>query len=266
MKKHSVQLYSVREAISRDLVGAITRLAEIGYRYVEPYDFPSRVDEYSSAFDAAGVTALSGHASVIDADDAENVFDAAKALGIGTVIDPFVSPERWNSVYEIQKTASRVNELQTLAASLGLSFGYHNHSWEFATIVEGRPAFDYFLDAVMDDVTLEIDTFWSTAAGADTPSVLRRLGERVKFLHVKDGLVSGDVLPDPIRDEGAVIGSPAIAFSLDNQVPAGSGDVGVVAILEAAPDAVRVVEFDRYRHDMFEGMAASLSWLRENDV
>ena len=49
------------------------------------------------------------------------------------------------------------------------------------------------------------------------------------------------------------------------QTPAGQGDVDVPAILSAAPTALRVVEFDSYRGDVFEGVAQSLAWLREND-
>ena len=89
MSAPSVQLYSVRDAISADLPGAVARLAEIGFTKVEPYAFAERADEFERAFADAGVTAPSGHASVIDSDDAARVFDAANQLGIGIVIDPF---------------------------------------------------------------------------------------------------------------------------------------------------------------------------------
>jgi hypothetical protein len=56
-----------------------------------------------------------------------------------------------------------------------------------------------------------------------------------------------------------------LAAAFKRQTPAGQGDVDVAAILAAAPDAVRVVEFDDYKHDIFAGLAESLAWLKEND-
>jgi hypothetical protein len=39
--------------------------------------------------------------------------------------------------------------------------------------------------------------------------------------------------------------------------------VPVAEVLAAAPDALRVVEFDRYDGDIFAGLAASLAFLKE---
>jgi hypothetical protein len=36
-------------------------------------------------------------------------------------------------------------------------------------------------------------------------------------------------------------------------------------VLAAAPHALRVVEFDDYSADVFDGIAESLAWLAEND-
>jgi hypothetical protein len=66
----------------------------------------------------------------------------------------------------------------------------------------------------------------------------------VRLIHVKDGTLDGDV---------------------DKQQPAGSGEVGVPAILAAAPQATRVIEFDAYAGDVFAGIAQSFAWLTEND-
>ena len=39
----------------------------------------------------------------------------------------------------------------------------------------------------------------------------------------------------------------------------------MLSILAAAPSAIRVVEFDAYKGDVFEGIAESLTWLKDND-
>jgi sugar phosphate isomerase/epimerase len=261
----SIQLYSIREAVANDLSGAIARVAEIGFTRVEPYAFADRADDLAQAFAAAGVTAPSGHASVIDAEDPDRVFDAAEQLGIGAVIDPFIPSERWQSVDDARRIADRVNELQARAAERGLRFGYHNHQWEFANKVDGRPVFTYFVDRLSSDVILEVDTFWSTVGGADTPTLLRSLSPRVEFLHIKDGVVHGDIATSLPGSDGALDVSDTLAAAFKSQTPAGQGEIDIPAILAAAPNATRVVEFDDYKLDIFDGLAASLAWLQEND-
>ncbi|WP_253867374.1 sugar phosphate isomerase/epimerase family protein [Promicromonospora umidemergens] len=244
MPTTSVQLFSVRDAIAEDLDGAVARLAEIGLQHVEPYAFHERREEYRRAFAAAGVTAPSGHAPVIRSETPEAIFDAAAALEIGTVIDPFIPEEHWQTADQVADLAERVNGLATLAAERGLRFGYHNHSWELSTRIEGRHALELFVEHLDPAVVLEVDTYWTGVGGADTPALLRALGDRVGLIHVKDGTLDGDVL---------------------KQQPAGSGEIGVPAILAAAPRATRVIEFDAYAGDVFAGIAQSLAWLTEND-
>lgn len=261
----SIQLYTVRNAIGADLPGTVARLAGIGYTRVEPYDFVSNADQYARAFADAGVSAPSGHSAVIDTADVDRVFDAAEQLGINAVIDPFVPSARWLTVDDVVRTAERVNELAHQASERGLRFGYHNHQWEFANIIEGRPAFAHFVDRLSDDVILEIDTFWSTVGGAQTPALLRSLGDRVKFLHIKDGVTAGDIATALPSEESALDVPDALAVAYKEQVPAGRGQVDVSSILAAAPHAIRVVEFDDYKLDIFDGVAQSLAWLKEND-
>jgi sugar phosphate isomerase/epimerase len=261
----SVQLYTVRDAISEDLQGAVARVAEIGFTKVEPYAFVDRADEFARAFAASGVTAPSGHAPLIDVDDPSRTFDAAKQLGIGTVIDPFIPSDRWRTADDAARLADRVNELQVAAAASGLRFGYHNHNWELSNRVDGRPIFELFLERLNPNVVLEIDTFWATVGGANTPELLRSLGDRVQFLHIKDGPIAGDIATSEPSSESALVVPDALARAFKNQVPAGDGDVDIPAILAAAPHALRVVEFDGYSGDIFDGIAQSFAWLTKND-
>ena len=260
----SVQLYTVRDAISADLQGAVARVAEIGFTRVEPYAFVERAAEFEAAFAASGVTAPSGHAPVIDSDDPARAFDAARQLGIETVIDPFIPSDRWQTADDAHRIADRVNELAAQAAGLGLRFGYHNHQWEFANQVDGRPVYELFVERLSPEVVLEVDTFWSTVGGQDTPALLRSLGDRVQFLHVKDGKIAGDIATALPSSESALEVPEALARAFKDQTPAGQGDVDVAAVLAAAPHALRVVEFDDYAHDVFDGIAASFAWLQEH--
>ena len=266
MPTTSVQLYSLRDAIAEDLDKAIARVAEIGYENVEPYAFVERATDLERAFAATGLKAPSGHVAVIDAEDTAPIWDAAERLGIRTVIDPFIPTDRWQTADDVAKIAERVNQLTAEATARGLQFGYHNHQWEFTNKVDGRPVYDLFVELLSPSVVLELDTFWATVGGADTPAVLKSLGDRVQFLHIKDGKVSGDIATALPSSESALVVPDALKAAFENQTPAGQGDVDVRAILEAAPHALRVVEFDAYSGDVFAGIAESFAWLQENDT
>lgn len=266
MSNPSVQLYSVRDAIDEDLDRAVARVAEIGFRQVEPYAFHLRTADYKRAFQASGITAPSGHAPVIDSDAPGSIFDAAAELGMTTVIDPFIPTDRWQSSDDVHRLADRVNELTAEATSRGLEFGYHNHQWEFTNKVDGRPVYDLFVELLGPDTVLEVDTFWATVGGADTPAVLRSLGDRVRALHIKDGKIDDDIKNVLPSSESALIVPEALKAAFENQTPAGQGDLDVRAILQASPNALRVVEFDAYRGDVFDGIAQSYAWLAENDA
>jgi sugar phosphate isomerase/epimerase len=262
----SVQLYSVRDAVDADLDRAVARVAEIGFRRVEPYAFHLRTADYRRAFTASGLTAPSGHAPVIDSDAPGAIFDAAAELGMTTVIDPFIPTDRWQTSDDVHRLADRVNELTEQAKAHGLEFGYHNHQWEFTNRIDGRPAYDLFVELLEPDTVLEVDTFWATVGGADTPAVLGSLGDRVRALHVKDGRITGDIATVLPSSESALIVPEALKAAFENQTPAGQGDIDVKAVLQASPNALRVVEFDAYKGDVFEGIAESLAWLKENDA
>ncbi|MEU4668071.1 TIM barrel protein [Amycolatopsis sp. NPDC023774] len=241
MGKPSVQLYSVRDAFAADPADTLRRLAAIGFTQVEPYGVVENVAALNAGLPANGLTAPTAHAKLIG-EDQHAVFAAAKQLGIAVVIDPLVKPEQWQNAADITATAEALNAAAKVAEEHGVQVGYHNHWWELESRIDGRHAFEVFADQLDPAVALEVDAYWATAGGANAPELLARLGSRVHAIHVKDG---------------------ALATDASGQVPAGRGSVPLPEVLAAAPDALRVVEFDRYDGDIFEGIAASFAYLTE---
>ena len=128
----SIQLWTVRDELTADLDGTLAKLSAIGFTNVEAFGFVSRADELAAAFARHGISSPTGHASL--ASGTENPFDssiavptpdevfaAAKKLGMTTVFDPFVAPDRWESVEEIAKTAEALNAAAAIGAGYGIS-------------------------------------------------------------------------------------------------------------------------------------------------
>lgn len=240
---YSLQLYTVRNAIQEDLAGTIKKVAQLGFTQVEPYNFVATAKELGAALNENGLTAPSGHAPLLSQDQDE-IFAAAKDLGITTVIDPFIPADRWQSAEDVQATAAQLNEAAKKGAEYGVRVGYHNHQWELESIIEGRTALEYFADLLNPELVLEVDTYWVAVGGQDPVDILTKLGNRVKFIHIKDGPLTTDTKA---------------------QLPAGQGEVPVLDVIAAATSLeTGVVEFDDYDGDIFDGIAQSLKFLQES--
>ena len=239
MRNVSVQLYSVRQEFADDPLVTLRRIAELGFRQVEPYGLVDHRAALETALSAQQLTAPTAHVKLVGA-DLPDVFAAAVACGVGVVIEPAVRAEHWQSEAEVVNIAATLNEAAKAAAQHSLRVGYHNHWWELQSQIGGKPALEVLADQLDPAVVLEVDTYWATAGGADTPALLSRLGDRVYALHIKDGDLATD-------------GS--------GQLPAGRGRVPMAEVLAASPAALRVVEFDRYDGDIFAGLAESYAYL-----
>ena len=173
-------------------------------------------------------------------DQADAAFRGAQAVGADTVIVPHMPPERFASADGVRALARELNDASGRAAAHGLRLGYHNHDFELSSLIGGRPALEVLADLLDPAVLLEVDTYWAAVGGQDVPALLGRLGDRVRFLHVRDGPVTKE---DPMTAVGA-------------------GKMPVAEILAAAPAAEwKVVELDACATDMMTAVGESIAWL-----
>ncbi|MBR7835403.1 sugar phosphate isomerase/epimerase [Actinospica durhamensis] len=237
----SVQLYTVRDLIAEDRDGVLRRLAELGFDAVEPFQPTVDPVGFRKVADDLGLRVSSAHAmGLIQDEDPSPVFEAIATLGTDLAVVPAgIAEEEFTTLEGLARTADRLNALAEKAKAHGMRLGYHNHWWEFEPVFEGRHALELLADLLAPEVVLEVDTYWAAVGGADAPSVLRNLGDRVAAIHVKDGPV--------------VKGEPNLVV--------GTGRMPVTEVLAAAPNALRVVEFDACATDILEALGASRAYL-----
>ncbi len=263
----SVQLYTLAKEFSEDMSGSLDKLAAIGLRNVEAFDFVRRPDEIRAALDASGLVSPTGHAPLLSdelwtPDGAiptpapEVVFEAAATIGIKTVIDPFVAPERWLTEDGVADIAERLNRAADKAAEFGLAVGYHNHAQEFVADFDGQSAYARFIELTDDRVEIELDLFWALTGGQDVPALVKSLGSRLVAVHVKDGVVPTS---NPWAPGAESFGSDTL-----DQRRAGTGDVPLAESLKANGEIrFAVIEYDKAPGDVFEDIAASYAFLRD---
>ena len=236
----AIQLYTVRRALADDLEATLADVAAMGFRQVESFDLPSYGKRLATALPAAGLVCPSVHASVLD--DLDRSLDGAAAIGAGLLIQPWTEPARWTTRDGVAAIADGLNRAADAAAARDLRVGYHNHHFELASGIDGRHALEVFANLLDPAVVLEVDAYWAFAGGADVPALVRRLGDRVVALHLKDGDGSLDT---------------------SRQVAAGRGVVPLRDAVAAAPTALRIVELDDTGGDLREAIVASRDFLLE---
>ena len=256
----SIQLWTVRDELESDPDTTLERLSQIGFTRVEAFGFVDRVDALAEAFARHGLSSPTGHASLasevenpfaeLAAPSNDQVFASAAKLGMATVFDPFVAPDRWETRDEITKTAELLNAAAATAAQHGIRVGYHNHNQEFLNVIDDRFALEVFAELLAPEVVLEVDLYWAAAGGAALAPLVERLGSRVAALHIKDG---------------TLVPTPTLGAVPTDQVPAGTGAVDLLGALEAAASAeYAIVEFDAYPGDIWEAVATGFAFLESH--
>ncbi len=239
MSELSVQLYTVREALAEDFDGTLGKLASFGFTQVEPFALLNFANELRDGLAENSLTAPTTHVHLLG-EDQDAVCALAAELGIQTVIEPYVDPARWQTEAGVSEIAAELNAAAIKAADYGLQVGYHNHHFELESMIDGVHALEVLATQLAPEVVLEVDTYWAYAGGADVPALLTRLGDRVVALHLKDG-------------DGTL--------DTSKQVPLGSGVLPVWDIVDAAPEALRVVELDDSETDLLEAVRAGREFL-----
>jgi len=192
----SIQLYTVRDALSADPAGTLATLADIGYTKVEAAGTAGlSAAAFRALLDANGIRATSGHFGIPQPFNAaawQATLADARTLGCRYIVHPFFGvdangPIRDGAVW--RAFAQDLNKAGAMARKAGFDFGYHNHHYEFFPLADGsgRRGYD-ILTATADPrfVHLEIDLYWAWRGTADPVDLFRAHRGRVRQFHVKD--------------------------------------------------------------------------------
>jgi sugar phosphate isomerase/epimerase len=207
IERLGVQLYSVRDAMSKDPVGSLKKLADMGYVHVEHANYIDRKfykyapKDFKKLLDDTGLQMPSGHTvmQASDWDDTKNDFtdkwkytieDAAEA-GQRYVISPWLDEALRTDMDKLKKFMNQFNKCGELCKSHGMSFGYHNHNFEFKTKIGDGNLYDYILANTDPTLVLQqMDIGNMLGAGGIAMDLLKKYPGRFELMHVKDEIKS----------------------------------------------------------------------------
>jgi len=261
----TVQLYSVRDLAKLDYAGTIRAIAETGFGCVEPAGYPGTTAESAAKlFRELGLQAPSAHIGLPIGDRKDAIIEEALLLGHQYLITgcPPNFKENYTSLDKVKAMAELYCQAAANLAPHGLQVGYHNHDWDLIE-VDGRRAYQIFLEETPETVLYEADLFWVARAGLDPAAFVRELGPRGKVLHFKDGLVSA---PATFKEAETVSGKIMVSDTIPFRA-AGTGEVDLLAAAKAAGCAEYIaVELDSFDGDMMQAVKDSYTYLTANGI
>jgi sugar phosphate isomerase/epimerase len=241
-KNIALQLYSIRDVVATtSYEEAVRQVAKMGYKAVETAGFPGTTAKAATKlFSDLGLSVVAAHTELPLGDKKNEVLDTIATLGNPRLVCTRIGPKDVVSLDSIKALCDRLNEGYEVAKNNGISFGIHNHWWEFGKI-GGRFAHDYMVELLNPGIFYEIDTYWVKVGGADPIEIIKKLGPKVQLLHIKDG---------PGNREDAM-------------TAVGDGIMNIPAVIQAAGSNAKslIVELDRCDTDIMVAVKRSYDYL-----
>lgn len=249
----AAQLYTVRQRTqnARDFAETMRRLRAIGYTAVQVSGIgPIPPAEVKAIVDDAGLVICNTH---IGYDRLQNDLPAVIAqhhlwdcrhVAVGSM--PGAYHEAGEEGY--RRFAREASEIGHQLHDAGLTFSYHNHSFEFARFGKRAGLDILFEESDPRYLQAEIDTYWVQHGGGDPAHWIRRMAGRMPVVHLKDMVILNG------KQEMAEVGE---------------GNLNWPAILEACQSAGiewYAVEQDECRRDPLDSLAISYNNLRAMGV
>lgn len=253
----AVQLWTVREQIEKDAKATLDKLAEMGYMAVETAFFPDHISIASGAemIKYAGLEVCSVHVELPKGDEKKRILEMAEAYACKKMVwHGWPEEKRYLNEAGTKELAGIFNEANAFCKENGLSFGLHNHWWEFEQWEDGRLPFTVLRDMLDEDIFFEIDTYWTKVAGQDPAKIVADYGKRAPLLHIKDGPAKWTAAMDEDKP--------------DPMVAVGQGAQNFPEIVKAAAGNTEwmIVELDNCATDMMLAVKESYSYLTKNGL
>ncbi len=256
-KPIAVQLYSLREYSKTrdDFINVIKRVADIGYKAVEPagfHDIPCR--EFRRIIDDLGLEMYSSHSPWAHSpDDCSKIIDDLGELRLDKCVCGYSAAE-FKDMDSIKRTAENTNLMLEKFKAAGITLFQHNHAFEFERI-DGRLKYEIYAE-LCPEVKFEIDSFWSTNIGVENAvDMMRLFSDRMILIHIKDG-----ALHQKDAEQKYVNGILDRKISL---LPLGQGELPIRELVLELPEQVSsiVVELDYCEVEMWKAIEESYRFM-----
>jgi len=203
-KDISLQMYSLRDDLKKDVKGTIEKMGKMGFTSLEAAGFDNgkfygmEPEAFKALIEANGMKLISSHTGINYTGDKASwdaamtwwdmCIDAHKKAGCSYIVKPSMGDYPYTNLESIKKTCEYFNAIGEKCNAKGIRFGYHNHNHEFTKITDSDElVYDYMLkNTDPKKVTFEMDVYWVTKGGQKPLEYFNKYPKRFELLHIKD--------------------------------------------------------------------------------
>lgn len=199
-----LQLYTIRDAMAKDPVSTLAKVAAISYNSVEGATYTGdekfygmRAAEFKRVLKQNGLIIPSSHYRLGEEkvngetqkgtmlNDWNKAVDDAAEVGIKYMVCAYLSEAERGDLDHYKKVADQLNIAGERCKKSGIQLCYHNHNFEFVKHGDTYP-YDILLKSDKNLVKMEIDLYWIKKAGQDAIKLFHEHPGRFPLWHVKD--------------------------------------------------------------------------------
>ncbi|HEY1339082.1 MAG TPA: sugar phosphate isomerase/epimerase [Bryobacteraceae bacterium] len=219
-KQVGLELFTVRDLLGKDYEGTLAKVAEIGYKEIEPATNYGNMEpkQFRAMLDRYGLSVPSTHVGATEGPDLEKQLEGFQIMGIqytevrgGGGRGPGGGGGRGpgggapgagrgpggggggggrapQTEESIKRQAQQINQHGAIVKKFGMKMLIHNHTQEFQPF-EGsaRVPYDVLLAETDPElVAMQLDIGWASVAGQDILAMFKKSPGRFELWHVKD--------------------------------------------------------------------------------
>ncbi|MEI6132037.1 MAG: sugar phosphate isomerase/epimerase [Bacillota bacterium] len=198
----------INNDLKKDSMGALERIAKIGYKGFETGRTLSVWDQSKEVvkqkMDELGIKFVTMHVGLEALKfEFDEIVEDAKFNEASYICLSWApcTEKAW-----ILETAAFLDERALQLADLGFTLIYHNHDHEISNQFDGVSAIDLLI-ANTKHLKFLVDTCWARVGGTNPAELIRSLSGRVPVLHIKD------MRDFNVRDSFVEVGDGAMDFA-----------------------------------------------------
>lgn len=199
-----LQLYTVRDEMTKDAKSTLAKVAQIGYTSVESAGYTGNrkfygmsPSEFKQELKKNGLVIPSSHYRLGEdkekgeimkgtlLHDWDKAIEDASEVGIKYMVCAWLSENERKGLDHYKYIAEQLNIAGEQCKKAGIQLCYHNHDFEFIKQDDKYP-YDVLLTSDKDLVKFEMDLYWMKKADQDPLKLFKEHPGRFPLWHVKD--------------------------------------------------------------------------------
>ncbi|HLN75002.1 MAG TPA: sugar phosphate isomerase/epimerase [Prolixibacteraceae bacterium] len=198
-KDIGLQLYSLRDAMSKDAMGTLKQVSDIGFKTLEAANYADgkiygmTPKEFKKVVKGLGMKMTSAHLGGPNytkdthakaMDWWKKALEDHEEVGCKFIVKP--SMPNVKTLDELKMWCDYYNSIGEMTSKSKVLFGYHNHNREFEKL-ENEIIYDYMLkNTDPKKVFFEMDVYWVMRGGYKAVDYMNKYPDRFPVLHIKD--------------------------------------------------------------------------------